>query len=409
MVGVSGGIAAYKTCELVRLYVDSGAEVHVVMTHGATQFVTPLTFETLSGNPVMTDVFALNGSKIWHIDLPTKADVAVIVPATANIVARMAQGLADDPVTTFLLATQAKVLVAPAMNTNMYAHPAYRKNEATLRQFGYEIIEPGEGFLACGFVGKGRMAEPDAIFRATERSLAPRTLGGKRVLVTAGPTREYWDSARFISNPSSGKMGFALAQEAWLRGAEVTLVSGPVGLPDPVGVRVVRVESGEEMHDRAVEAFATADVTFMAAAVGDFVPDRRVEGKIKKRETAGNGVVSLSLKGARDILAQLGKVKNGKFLVGFAAEPGSKIDSAISKLREKNLDLLIANPIDGVDNAFESDQNKVTVFTADGRKEAWPKMAKEMVARKIVDYVGARLPGATPASRNIVRPVHGRT
>lgn len=391
VVGISGGIAAYKVCELVRLYADAGASVHVVMTHGAQEFVRPLTFETLTGNPVMTDVFALQQSKIWHIDLPGKADVVVVAPATANIVARMAQGLADDPVTTFLLATKAPVLVAPAMNTNMLEHPAYRQNEARIREFGCEIVEPGEGFLACGYVGKGRMAEPEVILRATEKRLAPQSLKGKTVLVTAGPTREYWDSARFISNPSSGRMGYAIAQEAWIRGGVVTLVAGPVGRENPVGVHTIHVETAEQMMQETLTAGRKADLVVMAAAVGDFIPEKPVAGKIKKREATANGALSLALKTNVDILEKLGKEKNGAVLVGFAAEPADRVPSAGSKLKEKNLDLLVANPIDGAERAFESEENHVTLFWRDGRTEDWPRLPKDEVARRLLERVSGML------------------
>ncbi|MBI2891474.1 MAG: bifunctional phosphopantothenoylcysteine decarboxylase/phosphopantothenate--cysteine ligase CoaBC [Nitrospirae bacterium] len=386
VLGVSGGIAAYKSCELARLLIEAGADVHVVMTHGGQKFVTPLTFETLTGHPVMTEVFALSESKIWHVDLPGRADAAVIAPATANIVGKIAHGIADDPVTTFLMATRARVVVAPAMNTAMYEHPAYRENEARIRSFGHVMVEPGEGFLACGVVGKGRMAEPETIREHVERVLAPQSLAGKHVLVTAGPTREYWDDARFISNPSTGKMGFALAREAWRRGADVTLVTGPVGLPDPVGVRTERVETADQMWERTMTAYARAEVVFMAAAVGDFVPEARRPGKVRKRDAA-EGEISIPLRLNRDILRALGERKNGKLLVGFAAEPAGAFESAGAKLREKNVDFLVANPIDGPDRAFAADENRVSLFRRDGRREDWPKLTKDDVARRLIEVV----------------------
>jgi phosphopantothenoylcysteine decarboxylase/phosphopantothenate--cysteine ligase len=382
VVGLSGGIACYKAAELVRALVREGASVRVMMTAAAQEFVTALTLQTLSGHPVATHTFDLTQeSQIGHIQLADAADVVVIAPATANVIGKIANGIGDDLVTTVLLATRAPVVLAPAMNVNMYENPIVQGNLSRLRGGGFRIVEPGEGFLACGWEGKGRLADLDVLLAEIERTLSPQDLHGERVLVTAGPNREAIDPVRFISNRSTGKMGFAIAAGAWRRGADVTLVAGPTALPTPHGVRRCDVSSAEEMRQAVVAAFDDASFLFMAAAVADYRPARVAQEKLKK----GSGRLVLELDRTVDILAELAPRKGDRFVVGFAAETEQVIANAKRKLEEKNLDLIVANDVAGSQTGFAVDTNAVTMIDRSGHHESVPLMSKDAVADRIID------------------------
>ncbi len=392
VLGVSGGIAAYKAVELLRLLVKGGAEVHVVMTKGATEFVTPLTFQTLSGNPVHTELFNLiTEQEIGHISLADRADLFIIAPATANVIGKIAGGIADDLLTTTVMATKAPVLLAPAMNVNMYENPLYRENEEKLRRHGYLFAEPVSGFLACGWEGKGKMQEPALVMEAAVAALTVQDLAGVTVMVTAGPTREEVDPVRFVSNHSSGKMGYALARAAWRRGAKVVLVSGPTALPPPFGVKFVAVESAREMRDRVLESSGECDVIIKAAAVADYRPRERAGDKLKK---VGDEMVVTLVKNP-DILRELGAAKRpGQLLVGFAAETVDLEKNATVKLREKNLDMIVANDVSAPGAGFGVDTNIVRLLYRDGTKEELPLLAKEEVASAILDRIVALRAGS---------------
>jgi len=385
VLGVTGGIAAYKSVELLRLLVKAGAEVHVIMTRGATEFVTPLTFQTLSCNPVHTDLFNLiTEQEIGHISLADRADLFVIAPATANVIAKIACGIADDLLTTTVMATKAPVLLAPAMNVNMYENPIYRENEEKLRRHGYLFAEPVSGFLACGWEGKGKMQEPSLILESAAAALSGKDLAGTTVMVTAGPTREELDPVRFISNHSSGKMGYALATCAWRRGARVLLVSGPTALPAPFGVEFTAVESAVEMRDAVLARAGECDVIIKAAAVADYRPRERAGDKLKKR---GEEMVVELVKNP-DILRELGAVKRpGQLLVGFAAETADLEANATIKLTEKNLDMIEANDVSAPGAGFNVDTNIVRLLYRNGTGEALPLLAKEEVAETILDRI----------------------
>lgn len=397
VVGLSGGIACYKAAELVRALVRAGATVRVMMTAAAQEFITPLTLQTLSGHPVATNTFDLTQeSQIGHIQLADAADAIVIAPATANVIGKIANGIGDDVLTTVLLATRAPVVIAPAMNVNMYENPLVQGNLNRLRAGGFHIVEPGEGFLACGWEGKGRLADLDVLLAEIERVLSPQDLRGERVLVTAGPNREPIDPVRFISNRSTGKMGFAVAAAAWRRGAEVTLVAGPTALATPHGVRRRDVSSAEEMRAAVVDEFATTSILFMAAAVADYRPARVAQEKLKK----GSGRLVLELDRTVDILAELAPRKGERFVVGFAAETEQVIANAERKLEEKNLDLIIANDVASSETGFAVDTNAVTMIDRSGRHESVPLMSKDAVADRILDHVVAlkqRRSSAPPA------------
>jgi phosphopantothenoylcysteine decarboxylase/phosphopantothenate--cysteine ligase len=389
ILGICGGIAAYKAAELVRLLTKAGASVQVIMTRGAQEFVTPLTFQTLTGNPVHTELFNLIAEReIGHISLADRADLFIIAPATANVVGKIAGGIADDMLTTTIMATKAPVLVAPAMNCNMYQNPIYKENEEKLRRHGYRFVEPVTGALACGWEGEGKLQDPAVIFAEAVRLLTPATLAGKKLLVTAGPTREEIDPVRFVSNHSSGKMGYALARESWLRGADVTLVSGPTGLDAPWGVRLVRVESAREMHEAVLDRAAGCDVIIKAAAVADYRPESRAAEKMKKRGDR----LTLEMVKNPDILRELGTKKSGRqLLVGFAAETSALHEHALVKLAEKNLDLIVANDVSAADAGFNVDTNRVRLLFRDGRDEELPLADKEEVARQILDRISELL------------------
>ena len=386
VLGVTGGIAAYKACELTSRLRKAGAQVYVIMTKNACQFVTPLTFETLSNHPVATDTFARPETwEVEHVALAKRADVFVIAPATANILAKMACGLADDMLSTTVLATHAPVLVAPAMNTGMWDNPATQENVERLQQRGVHFIGPEGGFLACGDTGAGRMSEPKDIFDAIEKLLAmQQDLAGLSVLVTAGPTQERLDPVRFITNRSSGKMGYAIAGAAAARGASVTLVTGPTSLPIPQGVNAVRILSTQELYGQMLALCPKMDVVIQAAAPADFTPETVADQKIKKQ---GNEPLVIRLTQTPDVAAAVGKTKKeGQTLVGFAAETNDVLQNAQKKLAKKNLDLIVANDVTAPGAGFDVDTNVVTFVTKEGL-EKLPMMKKTEVADALLDRI----------------------
>ncbi len=384
VLGVSGGIAVYKAVELLRLLTKAGAVVDVVMTKNACEFVTPLTFQTLSGNPVHTDMFSLQQEQeIDHISLADRADLFILAPATANLVGKIAQGLADDLLTTSVMATKVPVLIAPAMNTNMYENPIYQRNQNVLTELGYHILEPSTGALACGWEGKGKLPTPEIIFAAAEAALTPKDLLGCRIMVTAGPTREEIDPVRYISNYSSGKMGFAIAEVAQKRGAEVVLIAGPTNLNTPLGVRFVPVRSAAEMRTAVLEHFDATDVVIKAAAVADYRLANRADQKLKK--TADQ--MTLNLEKNPDILAELGQNKDTQVLIGFAAETENLLVHAADKLRKKNLDMIVANDVTASGAGFDVDTNIVRFLHPDGVVEELEEMTKHRVAEQLLDRV----------------------
>jgi phosphopantothenoylcysteine decarboxylase/phosphopantothenate--cysteine ligase len=381
VVGLTGGIACYKGAELVRLLIQAGARVRVVMTRNAMEFITPLTLQTLSGQPVSTDTFDLTQeSEIGHIRLADTADAIVVAPATANLIAKAAAGIADDLLTTVLLATKASVLIAPSMNVNMYENQIVQENLARLKERGYRVVEPAAGFLACGYEGVGRLAEPSDIVSEVTRATGRNDLAGERVLVSAGPNREPIDPVRFISNRSTGRMGYALAAVAWRRGADVVLVSGPTELRRPYGVRCVNVKTAEEMRQALLREFAGASLLFMAAAVADYRPKKTAAQKLKKKE----GALSLELERTVDILRELMRRRKKQFVVGFAAETENLRENAERKLREKGLDMVVANDVARADAGFETETNAVLILDAHGVQEL-PLMTKEEVADRVLD------------------------
>jgi phosphopantothenoylcysteine decarboxylase / phosphopantothenate---cysteine ligase len=389
VLGVTGGIAAYKAAELTRLFVKEQAAVQAVMTANAQHFLTPLTLQVLSGQPVCTDLFDLQfESQIGHIQVARAAHLVVVAPTTANVVAKLAAGIADDYLTTVLLATTAPVLICPAMNVHMLQHPATHRNLNMLRELGYHVLEPATGALACGEEGEGRLAELQDIVEAARRLLTPPTLSGRRILISAGPTWEAFDPVRFVTNPSTGKMGFAIAMVAARRGAQVDLVSGPSVLCAPGGVTVSRVVTAQEMQD-AMEALAPkADAIIMAAAVGDYRPQMAAEQKIKKDERQ----LQVTLVRNPDILAHLGETKKPRqVLIGFAAETDNLVANATEKLRKKNLDFIVANDLLQKGAGFAYDTNQVKILHRDGLVEEVPCLPKEEVAALILDRVESLL------------------
>jgi phosphopantothenoylcysteine decarboxylase/phosphopantothenate--cysteine ligase len=383
VVGVTGGIACYKVVELVRLLVKDGFRVHVIMTRSAMEFVTPLTFQTLSGNPVATEIFNLTQeSQIGHINLADSANLFVIAPATANVIGKVANGIADDLLTTVLMATQAPVLIMPAMNVHMYENPFLQENLRKLRRVGYHIMEPAEGFLACGYEGKGRLPEAAVILEEIRRLLKERDLKGERLLITAGPNREPIDPVRYISNRSSGKMGYALARSAILRGAEVTLVTGPTALEPPLGARVIAVMTAEEMRAAVLKEVDSSSVVVMAAAVSDYRPVVSAGKKLKR----GQEAIELRLEPNPDILKELGAKKDGKTLIGFAAETEDVVANAAKKLLEKNLDMIVANNVTEPNSGFDGDTNIATIMDRAGAVRSLPLMSKDELADQIFDH-----------------------
>ncbi len=384
ILGVTGGIAAYKAVELLRLFSKGGADVHVIMTRSAQEFVTPLTFQTLSGNRVHTALFNLiSENEIGHISLSEMADLVVIAPATANIIGKIAGGIADDMLSTTVMATRAPVVVAPAMNSRMYANPFYRENEEKLKRSGYIIVPPEKGFLACGTEGEGKLAPVETIFEYAASALSPKDLAGETILVTAGATREEMDPVRFITNRSSGKMGYAIASAAARRGARVILVSGHSTLPPPCGVEFVSVESAEEMRSAVISRSGECDAIIKCAAVADYRPKERSPLKIKKN----SDVLTLELVKNRDILAELGQMPGRPFLAGFAAETGNLEEFASMKLEEKKADLIVANDVSHEGIGFDSDDNRVLILARDGSRIELPLMPKTELAGVILDQV----------------------
>ena len=391
VLGVTGGIAAYKACEIVRALRKEGAGVRVILTASGARFITPLTLQTLSKNPVYTDLFDLIAeSDIGHISLAQGANLLMIAPATANILGKIRSGIADDMLSTVVMATAAPVLLAPAMNSQMYASPAVRENVEVLRERGFTFVEPDDGELACGTVGPGRLADTEKIVEMARILLAEKILAGKRVVVGAGPTAEDIDPVRFLTNRSSGKMGFAMAVVARRYGADVTLVAGPTRLPDPPFIRTVRVRSAKEMMGAVANAAETADAVVMAAAVADFRPESPASQKIKKETFDGR----ISLVPTEDILATLGHSGGIRVLVGFAAETNDLEGNAVDKMRRKNLDAIVANDVSRSDIGFDSDSNEVRVYFSDGTALDLAMAAKDAIASAVWQAVCRKfLPG----------------
>lgn len=385
VLGVSGGIAAYKSVELLRLLVKEGASVRVVVTENATRFVGPMTFEALSQRQVCRNLFtATDDAAVQHIHWAEEAQGIVIAPATANIIGKLANGIADDALSTFMLAVTCPVLICPAMNSNMYASRQVQRNLALLCDYGYTVLEPGSGELACGTTGPGRLPDPPIIRDALETLLAPKDFQGRRMLISAGPTREAIDPVRFITNPSSGKMGYAIARAAAMRGACVTLVTGPTALTPPAGVTCVPVISAAEMATAVLDRLADADIIIKTAAVADFRPATAASLKVKK-ETAE---LILPLERTQDILKTLGERKGNRILVGFAAETHELDRFAAGKLEAKNLDMIVGNLIGGADAGFGADTNRATFYFKDGTRETVDLMTKQALAHLLLDRVG---------------------
>ncbi|HEY7285663.1 MAG TPA: bifunctional phosphopantothenoylcysteine decarboxylase/phosphopantothenate--cysteine ligase CoaBC [Vicinamibacterales bacterium] len=408
-LGVTGGIGAYKAVEVARGLQKRGHDVVAVMTHSATRFVGAVTFEAITRRHVITDQFETGlNADIEHIAIASSIDLLLIAPATANIIGKMANGIADDFLSTLYTATRAPVLIAPAMNTQMFEHEAVRRNLETLAARGVKFVEPGDGYLACGWIGKGRLAEPDEIVAAADAILRPDgPLRGRRILVTAGPTYEDLDPVRYIGNRSSGKMGFAVAAEAARRGALVTLITGPVSIEQPAVSEVVRVRGADEMHDAVASRADAVDVVIMAAAVADYTPVSRAPQKIAKNPDATD-TMTLTLRRTPDILAELGQrrlaTNAGPILVGFAAETEQVVERARAKREKKHVDLIVANDVSRIDAGFDVDTNAVTLVGAD-EVESVPVLAKSQVAARILDRVeqllsGSRSPrGTSPVRR----------
>ena len=387
-LGVTGGIAAYKSVDLLRLLTKAGARVRVIMTANARWFVGPGTFQALSGLPVCTSLFEEGDASIRHIDWAKETDLAVIAPATANIIGKLAGGIADDALSTLMLAVTAPVVICPAMNTHMYEHPAVQRNLDILQGYGFHIVEPDAGSLACGTVGPGRLATPENICEEAASILTPKDLKGRTILLTAGPTREAIDPVRFVSNSSSGKMGFALAQAAVRRGAQVLLVTGPVSLSDPLHAEVHRVASASEMADCVQSLVPAADLVIKTAAVVDYRPLQIADQKIKKTDDH----LVVEFERTIDILKTIGQQKGHRVLVGFAAETQQLRDHARGKLEAKNLDMIVANRIGEPGSGFAVDTNKVTLLYRDGREERLPVMAKDALAHELLNRIAPMLP-----------------
>ena len=385
IVGVSGSIAAYKAASLVSMLVKNGADVRVVMTKNATNIINPITFETLTGHKCLTNTFDRNFEfKANHVSMAQQADLFVLAPATANVIAKVACGIADDMVTTTFLAAKCKKLISPAMNTAMYKNPVTLDNLDRCRHYGYKVVEPAVGHLACGDFGKGKMPEPEFLFECILNEIQfEKDLAGKKILVTAGPTVEAIDPVRFITNHSSGKMGYAIAKNAVRRGAEVTLVSGPVHIEAPLGVNLVKVNSARQMFDAVKENFIDADIVIKSAAVADYRPKNVGTEKLKKHD----GELSIELERTDDILAWLGSNKKpSQFLCGFSMETQNMLENSRAKLEKKKLDMICANNLRTEGAGFGIDTNVVTIITASNEKEL-PVMTKDQVAEKILDAI----------------------
>ena len=394
VLGVCGGVAAYKACELASHLTQDGAIVHTVLTQNAMRFVSALSFQALTHQPVHTSLWPQTGESeagvfaaMAHIDLADRADAIIIAPATANLLAKLANGLADDLLTTLILATRAPILIAPAMNPAMFSHPATQRNLKTLRELGYSLIEPDSGRMACEHVGAGRLPDTPTLISALEAVLwPPQDLAGKQVLITAGPTREALDAVRYLSNRSSGRMGYALANEAARRGAKVLLVSGPTNLSAPTGVETINVTTAREMHDAVLARMARTDIFIAAAAPADFRAEQIAPDKIKKRELK-DGVLRLELSANPDIVKEAGRVKkSGAIIIGFAAETRDVVAEAQIKLREKGLDAIVANDVSQSDAGFDVETNRVIWITSETVEE-WPLLSKTEVAARIFDGV----------------------
>ncbi|EGS5727154.1 MAG: bifunctional phosphopantothenoylcysteine decarboxylase/phosphopantothenate--cysteine ligase CoaBC [Clostridium perfringens] len=388
VVGVSGGVAVYKALDVISRLRKKDVEVHVIMTKSATEFVTPLSFQSLSQNMVITDMFA--EPKAWeiqHISLAKKADLMLIVPATANIIGKVANGIADDMLSTTIMATKAPVVFCPAMNTNMYENPIVQRNISLLKELGYEFIEPASGRLACGDEGKGKLQDTEIIAEETLRRLhSTKDLLGKKVVVTAGPTMVPIDPVRILTNRSSGKMGYSIAEEARDRGAEVVLISGPTSLRKPNGIKVIDIKTNEDMFNAIKNEFKDADIVIKSAAVADYKAKNYSNEKIKK---TGDDL-NLIFERDRDILKTLGDMKENQILVGFAAESSNLKENAKGKLDRKNLDYIVANDISKSETGFASDENKVTIISKSGEEVSLEKMSKREVAKNIFDIIKGR-------------------
>ncbi|MFA7347382.1 MAG: bifunctional phosphopantothenoylcysteine decarboxylase/phosphopantothenate--cysteine ligase CoaBC [Desulfurivibrionaceae bacterium] len=395
LLGITGSIAAYKVADWVRALRREGCQVTVVMTEAACRFITPLTMAALSGNPVHTGMFAAEAPEtIPHINLAREHDLLLIAPASAQTIARLAHGLADNLLATVALASSGPILVCPAMNSVMFQHPATQTNLATIRSFGYQVIEPDCGKMACGEEGPGRLTEWENVRQAILTAFAPQDLAGEQVLITAGPTRESFDPVRFLSNPSTGKMGYALAATARQRGATVTLISGPTGLAAPPGVRRIQVTTAAEMQAQVMDCLAATTIVVKAAAVSDYRPAEPQPHKVKKGEAA----LSLPLVANPDILKELGERKrdsaNFPLLIGFAAESRDHLQEGARKLKEKNLDLIVVNDIGGTEETgFGADTNRVTLLDRNGVQEDVPLLSKEETAHRIWDAVARLIDG----------------
>ncbi len=390
LLAVSGGIAAYKAAPVASKLYQSGYEVKVILTESAQKFITPLTFQTLTRQAVYTDTFEeKEPAVVSHIEIADWADLVLIAPATANVIGKLANGIADDMLSTTLLATKADVLIAPAMNVNMFNHPAVKKNMETLASFGWRFIEPNEGLLACGWIGKGRLAEPEELIDAVHMYFKEKKedqylpLQGKNVMVTAGPTREELDPVRYFTNHSSGKMGYAIASAAKKLGADVTLVTGPTSLEVPSGVQVERVISAKEMFDKAISLYGKQDIVIKCAAVADYTPVTVHANKFKKK----NDTWTIELKKTDDILKELGERKEHQILVGFAAETENLEDYAKDKLVRKNLDMVVGNDVSKEGSGFGSDTNEIIMIKKDGSKRPLPILSKEQAAHEILEEV----------------------
>ncbi|MBN8048419.1 bifunctional phosphopantothenoylcysteine decarboxylase/phosphopantothenate--cysteine ligase CoaBC [Paraclostridium bifermentans] len=386
VIGVCGGIAVYKACDLVSKLKKTGVNVHVIMTKSATEFVAPLTFQTLSQNYVVEDMF--ESPKTWdveHISLAKKADVFVLAPATANVIGKVANGIADDMLTTTIMATKAKVLVAPAMNTNMYENPVVQRNIQTLKDLDYKFVEPESGRLACGDIGSGKLASVDAIFNSIIELLeVKKDLEGTSMIITAGPTVESIDPVRYITNRSTGKMGYSIAKKAIERGADVTLVSGPTNIVPPQNLKkFIQIESAEDMYNAVLENMDENQVIIKSAAVADYRPKEYSDNKIKKSDDD----LSIRLDRTKDIALELGKIKNNKILVGFAAETNDLLENAKNKIQKKNLDFIVANDLTQDGAGFGVDTNIVKIIDREGVVQEHPKMKKEEVADVILDKI----------------------
>ena len=385
VLGVTGSIAAYKIASLASMLVKKHANVHVIMTQNAMNFINPITFETLTGHKCLVDTFDRNFEfQVEHVSLAKQADVVMIAPASANVIGKLAHGIADDMLTTTLLACRCPKFLSPAMNTAMYENPIVQDNLKILEKYGYEVITPASGYLACGDTGSGKMPEPETLYQYIEKELAgPKDLTGKKVLVTAGPTQENIDPVRYITNHSSGKMGYAVAKAAMLRGAEVTLVSGQTALTPPMFVDYVQITTAEEMYQAVTSRSDEQDIIIKAAAVADYRPKTVYDNKVKKQD----GQMSIELERTRDILAYLGEHKReNQFLCGFSMETENMIGNSRAKLQKKNLDMVAANNVKVEGAGFQGDTNVMTLITQD-HEIALPLMSKEEVADKILDTI----------------------